>query len=60
MYEKEFPRGQLLRNCARMAFTLVIVHLFFQHGVTNAEKKHSKTPKTVQPVSVVDQVKHFN
>ena len=29
MYEKEFPRGQLLRNCARMALRLLILHLYF-------------------------------
>ena len=54
MYEKEFPTGQLLRN--KTSYTPIV----FQHGVTNAEIKHSKTPKTVQLVSVVDQVKHFN
>ena len=29
MYEKKFPRGQLLRNYARMAFRLLILHLYF-------------------------------
>lgn len=29
MYEKEFPRGELLRNCARMAFRLLILPLYF-------------------------------
>ena len=29
MYKKEFHRGQLLHNCAGMAFRLLILHLYF-------------------------------